>query len=384
MIKVTVRNKPLTDKRKLSLYLDFYPAILKDGKETRREFIKTYIYAKPKSDQEKQHNREKLSFAEALRLRRENEVNKPEIYANHEKELLRRQEIGSRSFKEYFLKLARKRKTSNYKTWLTSIDYLNAFHPYEITFKDLTVNFIESFRDYLLSAPSIRSKKSKISRNTASSYYLKFKAALKQAYKDGLIESDLGSRVEAIKVEDSNREFLTIEELNSLVHTPCVDPLMKKAALFSALTGLRFSDIKGLRIAQVVKTDLGYYLEFTQQKTGKFERQPISDQAYKMLNLKEGSRGNDLVFDGLKYSAYNNKFLAQWIGAAGITKNITFHNFRHTFATLQLHYGTDIYTVSKLLGHKSLKTTQIYTKVLDQAKQEAVNKIKLDFDEPKL
>ena len=384
MIKVTVRNKPLTDKRKLSLYLDFYPAIQKDGKETRREFIKTYIYAKPKSDQEKQHNREKLSFAEALRLRRENEVNKPEIYASHEKELLRRQEIGSRSFNEYFLKLARKRKTSNYKTWLTSIDYLNAFHPYELTFKDLTVNFIESFRDYLLSAPSIRSKKSKISRNTASSYYLKFKAALKQAYKDGLIESDLGSRVEGIKVEDSNREFLTIEELNSLVHTPCVDPLMKKAALFSALTGLRFSDIKGLRIAQVVKTDLGYHLEFTQQKTGKFERQPISDQAYKMLNLKEGSSGNDLVFDGLKYSAYNNKFLAQWIGAAGITKNITFHNFRHTFATLQLHYGTDIYTVSKLLGHKSLKTTQIYTKVLDQAKQEAVNKIKLDFDEPKL
>lgn len=380
MIKVTVRNKPLTDKRKLSLYLDFYPAILKNGKETRREFIKTYIYAKPKTDQEKQHNREKVAFAEALRLRRENEVNKPEIYATHEKELLRRQEIGSRSFKEYFLKLAKKRKTSNYKVWLTSIDYLNAFNPNEIAFKDLTVPFVESFRDYLLVAPSIRSKTSKISRNTASSYYLKFKAALKQAYKDGFIESDLGSRVEAIKVEDSNREFLSIEELNSLVHTTCVDPLMKKAALFSALTGLRFSDIKALRVGQIIKTDLGYHLEFIQQKTGKFERQPISEQAFKLLNLPEVSNDNDLVFDGLKYSAYNNKFLAQWIGAAGITKNITFHNFRHTFATLQLHYGTDIYTVSKLLGHKSLKTTQIYTKVLDQAKQDAVNKIKLDLD----
>lgn len=384
MIKVTVRNKPLTDKRKLSLYLDFYPAILKDGKETRREFIKTYIYAKPKSDQEKQHNREKLSFAEALRLRRENEVNKPEIYASHEKELLRRQEIASRSFKEYFLRLAKKRKTSNYKVWLTSIDYLNTFHANEITFKDLTVPFVESFRDYLLVAPSIRSKTSKISRNTASSYYLKFKAALKQAYKDGFIESDLGSRVEAIKVEDSNREFLTIEELNSLVHTTCVDPLMKKAALFSALTGLRFSDIKALRVGQIIKTQLGYHLEFTQQKTGKFERQPISEQAFKLLGLQNGTNKDDLVFDRLKYSAYNNKFLAQWIGAAGITKNITFHNFRHTFATLQLHYGTDIYTVSKLLGHKSLKTTQIYTKVLDQAKQDAVNKIKIDLNTDEL
>ncbi|MGN5953718.1 tyrosine-type recombinase/integrase [Sphingobacterium lactis] len=380
MIKVTVRNKPLTDKRKLSLYLDFYPAILKEGKETRREFIKTYIYAKPKTDQEKQHNREKLVFAEALRLRRENEVNKPEIYATHEKEMLRRQEIASKSFKDYFFKLAKKRKTSNYKTWLTTIDYLNTFHPEEISFKDLTVPFIEGFRDYLLEAPSIRTKTTKISRNTASSYYLKFKAALKQAFKDGLIETDQGSKVEAIKVEDTNREFLTIEELNSLVNTSCVDPLMKKAALFSALTGLRFSDIKTLKVGQIIKTELGHHLEFTQQKTGMFERQPISEQAFKLLNIPLSANKEDLVFEGLKYSAYNNKFLAQWIGAAGITKNITFHNFRHTFATLQLHYGTDIYTVSKLLGHKSLKTTQIYTKVLDQAKQDAVNKIRLDFD----
>ena len=84
------------------------------------------------------------------------------------------------------------------------------------------------------------------------------------------------------------------------------------------------------------------------------------------------------VFLGLKYSAYNNKHLAQWIGAAGITKNITFHCFRHTFATLQLYNGTDIYTVSKMLGHKDLKTTQIYAKIVDEAKRTAADKIKLD------
>ena len=85
------------------------------------------------------------------------------------------------------------------------------------------------------------------------------------------------------------------------------------------------------------------------------------------------------VFDGLKYSAYNNRHLYQWIGAAGITKKISFHNFRHTYATLQLLYGTDIYTVSNLLGHKGLKTTQIYAKVADQSKRKAADKIKLDL-----
>ncbi len=85
------------------------------------------------------------------------------------------------------------------------------------------------------------------------------------------------------------------------------------------------------------------------------------------------------VFEGLKYSAYQNKHLFQWIGAAGITKNITFHCFRHTYATLLLSYGTDLYTISKMLGHKNPKTTQVYAKIFDEAKRTAANKIKLDL-----
>jgi site-specific recombinase XerD len=82
---------------------------------------------------------------------------------------------------------------------------------------------------------------------------------------------------------------------------------------------------------------------------------------------------------GLEYSAYNNTLLREWVKEAGITKYITFHCFRHTYATLQLSLGTDIYTVSKLLGHRELKTTQIYAKVIDKVKREAADKIKLDI-----
>jgi site-specific recombinase XerD len=85
------------------------------------------------------------------------------------------------------------------------------------------------------------------------------------------------------------------------------------------------------------------------------------------------------VFEGLKYSAYHNKHLYQWIGASGITKNITFHCFRHTYATIQLNKGTDLYTVSKMLGHKDIKTTQIYAKIVDQTKRNTIDKIKLDL-----
>ena len=85
------------------------------------------------------------------------------------------------------------------------------------------------------------------------------------------------------------------------------------------------------------------------------------------------------VFEGLKYSAYHNKHLFQWIGAAGITKDITFHCFRHTFATLQLSEGTTLYTVSKMLGHRNIKTTQIYAEIVNKTKREAADKIKLDM-----
>ena len=121
----------------------------------------------------------------------------------------------------------------------------------------------------------------------------------------------------------------------------------------------------------------GYFLQFRQKKTKGVEVLPISEQAYNLLG--EPKEPAEQVFKGLIYSAYLNVHLKQWILIAGITKDITFHCFRHTFATLQLSFGTDIYTVSKMLGHRELKTTQIYAKIVDDTKRKAADKIKLDM-----
>ena len=114
-------------------------------------------------------------------------------------------------------------------------------------------------------------------------------------------------------------------------------------------------------------------LKFQQQKTKGVENLPISEQAVKVL----GERGEDeeKIFRYLKYSAHHNNKLHKWVKDSGIDKHITFHSARHTFATLQLTMDTDIYTVSKLLGHRHLKTTEIYVKVIDKKKIDAVGKI---------
>lgn len=366
------------------MYLDIYPPVTdpETGKESRREFLGIYIHKKAKDPIELKHNKEQLALAKQICSQREIRLNKPEIYSEYERMQLRKKELGEKSFVDYFEKLANKRKSSNHDNWVSALNYLNAFAPDGLKFSQLNEELCEDFKDYLLSTKSRKSEKSKLATNSAVSYYNKFKATLRQAYRDKLIETDLHSRVEGIKPEEADREFLDLDELNRLVQTPCNYPLMKRAALFSALTGLRFSDIQKLKWKEVVNLEgKGYYIRFTQKKTQGKETLPISDQAFQLLESNGIGSGDDQVFEGLKYSAYHNKHLYQWIGAAGITKDITFHCFRHTYAVLQLANGTDIYTVSKMLGHRDLKTTQIYAKVIDNAKREAADRIKLNFDD---
>lgn len=378
-IKATLRQKKISKGRQ-SLYLDFYPAIPhpKTGEPTRREFLGLYIFEKAKKPIDKQHNKETLQLAEQIRQKRETYLNKPEIYTGYEKEQLKIKQQGERNFITYFKSLVDKRKASNHDNWIAAYNYLEKFTEGNLRFADLNEKFCNEFKEYLLTTKSNKSSKTTLSQNSAVSYFNKLKASLKQAYKDGYLPSDLNAKIEPIKLAETRRNFLTFEELNSLAKTECNNPLMKKAALFSALTGLRFSDIKKLVWGELEYIEgNGYFIQFKQQKTKGVEMMPISEQAYSLLG--ERKEKTDKVFEGLNYSAYENKHLYQWIGAAGITKNITFHCFRHTFATLQLSKGTDIYTVSKMLGHRELKTTQIYAKIIDQTKREAADKIKLDL-----
>lgn len=382
--KVSLRQKKISKGRK-SLYLDFYPPIPhpETGDPTRREFLGLYILEKPKTPIDKQHNIETLKIGESIRQKRENFLNKPEIYNQYEKEQLRLKELGEKCFIEYFTELANKRKASNHENWVSALNYLDSFTNGSLKFADLNQKFLENFKEYLLTTKSKRSNKTTLSQNSAVSYFNKVKAALKQAYKDGILQYDLNAKVKPIKAAETRREYLTLDELNKLVKTTCNDVLLKRAALFSALTGLRFSDIQKMTWSELEYINgQGYFLNFNQKKTKGVEVLPISEQAYSFTEGTENPKDmpqEKHVFEGLKYSAYHNKHLFQWIGAAGITKDITFHCFRHTFATLQLFNGTDIYTVSKMLGHKDLKTTLVYAKIVDEAKRTAANKIQLDL-----
>jgi integrase len=130
-----------------------------------------------------------------------------------------------------------------------------------------------------------------------------------------------------------------------------------------------------LRWSEIQRDGNNYRLNFTQQKTKEAEYMPINEQAYKLCGTPQAP--DRLVFEDLTDAAWISKPLKRWLYAAGITRKITFHCFRHTFATLQLAKGTDIYTVSKMLGHTNVKTTQIYAKVVNEKKEQAAKAIKI-------
>ncbi len=361
--KVKLRQKAISKGRK-SLYLDFYPAIKNPstGKATRREFLGLYIIAKAKGAIDKQHNVQTLALGENIRAKRQIEIQKGEygLSGNPNEEM---------DFLKFFSELMRSKFDSdgNYGNWNATKKHLKSFRPDGIKMKDITIEFLEEFISYLNS-------KTKIKQNSKVSYYRKLSAAIKQAYNKNYINSNPTKLVKAPKEESTKREFLTLEELQKVAKHECEIPSYKQAFLFSALTGLRFSDIEKLLIKDIKGSKKkGYYIRYKQQKTKTEETLPIPKSAIDLIDLN--GPANRRLIEDLHYSAYHNSKLQDWIDKAEIGKKITFHCARHTFATLQLTMGTDIYTVSKLLGHSDLKTTQVYANIIDKKKEEASKKL---------
>jgi integrase len=127
--------------------------------------------------------------------------------------------------------------------------------------------------------------------------------------------------------------------------------------MFSIYTGLRSSDVCKLVWSEIAQNENGSIIKFRQQKTKGLEYLPINEKAFSYCGVRTAE--TDFVFDGFKNDSTDNKYMKIWLALAGISRNITFHCFRHTYATLLITKGVDIYTVSKMMGHRNVTTTQV-------------------------
>lgn len=352
-----------------SLYLDIYV----NGKRSY-EYLKMYLVPeKTRADKEK--NRETMRFADAIRSKRVVE--------------LRNGQYGFKSqisdevrFYDYYRAMCEKRlgteSRGNWGNWYSCLHHLKKYDSREnLTFADITPDWVRGFKDYLEKEAVAwghdfrkRIKDKPLARNSKLSYFNKLRACLNQAFDEGLLSLNPMRGIENFKAEEGTRMYLTIEEVRKLAQTECEYPQIKAAFLFSCLTGLRRSDVLRLTWGDVHKQGDFTRIIFKQKKTSGQEYLDISSEAAELMG-KRGKPGEH-IFTDIHSPSCTNTTIKLWVARAGINKSITFHCARHTFATLMLDIGTDIYTVSKLLGHRELSTTQIYTRVLDKNKQAAV------------
>jgi integrase len=264
----------------------------------------------------------------------------------------------------------------NKHNWDSSVRYFDLFHPKDIRFADVDYSLCEDFKAFLRSGPKLREKRAGIGHNSALSYYNKFRNALKQAWREKLLPDDLHALSPGLREKEAHVEFLTMTDIRKLIETQGVNDLCRRVILFGILTGLRFADVKHLTWEQVRGDKGNYYLQFRQRKTAKIQHMPIADQALELMGKKDAP--DKRVFPGLYYNQIRDS-LVIWPAKADVNKHLTFSCLRHTYATLQLNNGTDIYTVSKMLGHRHVKTTQRYTRLLDEKKRETTKRITFEI-----
>ena len=377
---VKLRYKALKDGNQ-SIYLDCYVNGV-------REYKFLSLYLRPENNREnKLWNREQLRLANAIKAQYIIDIQNGEYgfkdrnrsrklnFITYCEEMAAEYDANGQNSCAVLMRSAIKRMT-DYKGKNITFNHID---------KDFLIGFIEylnsDIRDFDKAAKDKNRKPKPLSNVYKEALFARIMVALNKAERDGIILKNPGKDIDRkLKPhsEQKTRCYLTIEEIQKIIETEYKpDNDIKPAFLFCCFSGLRYSDVSKLTWKEITVSQDGYaQIETTMQKTGKSITIPLSDNALKWLPERKGNLPESRIFYKLPDQVNNADVrLRTLIKKAGISKHVTFHVSRHSFATLTLTYGADLYTVSKLLGHANIRTTQVYAKIVDESKRKAVNLI---------
>ena len=331
-----------------TIYLVYSKAItLPDGSRKKSESLKIEIYTIPKNTKEKKYNDKILEVAEYVRCNRQLEVIRG-VYG------LKNIDKMEDSFLDYIDEKIDRCQSDKYNGIKQCLK--NCFNK-TIRFKDINVNLCEEFRTYLNGLVN----EGRYSSNTVTSYFNKFLNLITSAYNENIIPYDYSQKVPKMKWEEPIKDYLTEQEVRKLLSTPYPNKVFKRGVEFALNTGLRHSDILDLKHSHInYQGDGNIILCKVIVKTGKTLIIPLNDAAVNLISKK----GEDQVFKGFPDNNRANKMLKEWLKKAKISKALTFHGLRHTFAMTAVARGIDIYALKELMGHASIENTLIYAKML--------------------
>lgn len=368
---VRVRYKALSDGSQ-SVYLDIY----RDGKR-QYEFLKLYLIPETNAAAKAQ-NKATLAAVNTIKSQRIIELTNNVAGL---KNTSRRSKLLLLDWMQTYKENQEKKGVrGSGKLISNTTNVLRAFNE-KAAMRDINRDFCLALIDYMRNVYASANGK-KLSQFSCVSYFGCFRGALNAAVREDIIAENPINKLnpdEKIKMPESKREFLTIDEVKALIDTPCHREDIKSAFLFSCYCGLRISDVLALKWKNVDCTGEQWRINIIMQKTRHPLYLPLSMQARKWMPERDGATEDDPVFATLPCEDTCNVQIKPWVKEAGITKHVTYHVSRHTFATMMLTLGADLYTVCKLLGHTDVKTTQIYAKIINKKKDDAIGLIDAEF-----
>lgn len=324
----------------------------------------------PKSKEARQINRAKLQLARLLRAQREVEYLHKQYWGQlpptSQADGCHETDCTTDFFRvcENYLKHYRRK---DIRMLQGVFSYLQHFHAPPLPLSEITHSFCANFLYYL---------QDKLRGNTSTNYFKKFKMCLDYCVEENLMPSNPAKGIRLSLCNDVTKEILSVKELVNLALTPCRNPEVKRAFLFSCQSGLRWCDIQDLRYKNIDFAQKR--LVIVQKKVAGHSQTSIlhlhlNVNAMRLLQVYQGTP-DELVFR-LPSHSYSLRVLNEWTVHAGLRKHISFHCARHTFITQIMARGANIKTAASLAGHSSTRHTEKYIHIVDQQKQQAVDSL---------
>ena len=367
---VRLREKELANGVR-SLYLDIYVT----GKRSY-EFLQLYLIPAT-NPQANVQNENTMRAANTIKLNRILEItnNKAGL-----KNTSIRAKILLKDWMETFRQAQEQKGVKDQKLIHNTVHALTAYN-INVAMRDVNRDYIIGLTNFLRN--DYRSPRGKKLKDYSVINYLGcLRNALNMAVREDVIADNPIMKLSAqdkVKAPESQREYLTVEEVQQLEATDSPYPHIKQAFLFACYTGLRCSDVRSITWGKIVKDGEKYRLHTVMFKTKRPFYIPLSKKAMQWMPERGDKTDDDLIFENIPVQVNTKLYLQPWLDKAGITKPITFHCSRHTFGTMMLTLGADIYTTSKLMGHTKVEVTQIYAKIINKKKDDAVSLIDQAF-----
>lgn len=347
-----------------SIYLDCYW-------EGKRSYESLNLYVIPeKTDNDKEINKETLKAANKIKAERI-------ISLVHKKAKIKDNDSSKMLFTDLLTEFKEDhQKKGNYIHQISqTIDRIKEFSP-KVKLCEIDKQYCIDWLDYIQNVYVSEKRGRHLSPGGAKVYEKVMVLSLNYAVRNEYIDRNPFTLVPheyRVKIKENQRTYLTEEEFNAIKNTASNNPVVKQAFLFECYCGLRISDIRLLTWNNIVINGDSVRIEKTIQKTQKPISIPLCQKAIDLLPPRGNKKGDDLVFDLPGALITINRHITQLGKDAGLSKKVTTHVGRHTFATLLLSKNANITAIRDLLGHTNIQTTMIYAKIIDKQKIDTIN-----------